>query len=364
MVESFPPATRNARSAAEAQGIQLDVYTGDVARAAAAMAAAGERFDAVVMNPPRRGVSPAARRSVAHLGASLAVYVSCDPDTLARDLDHLGRLGYVAAGLAPFDMIPLTEEVETVCILRRSLPIPPRVVYEDDEILVVDKGPHEPVLPGGGELGGSLVSRCTRLPGVAGATLEPVHRLDDGASGLCLLARNPAARATWTNALTTTGRLVYLAAAKGVTPPKGAISHRLREGPRTCPARTRYHRLAIAAGHSILQVIPDGDRIHQIRRHLAATGHPVIGDDRYGHLPTNRYFEEKHGLDRPFLHLVRIEVAHPHTGARLRIESTLPGDLRSSLERAAGSSVLRSLEQKHALGNMTARELPAERHRA
>jgi 23S rRNA (uracil1939-C5)-methyltransferase len=143
-----------------------------------------------------------------------------------------------------------------------------------------------------------------------------------------------------------------------VTPAKGAITRDLREGGRVYPARTRYRRLAIASGHSILRVIPDGGRTHQIRRHLAAIGHPIIGDERYGHLPTNRYFEEKHGLDRSFLHLVRIEIAHPTTGARLLIESTLPGDLRSALERATGGSVLRFLEQKHALGDQRASSIP------
>ncbi|APR79965.1 RNA methyltransferase, TrmA family protein [Minicystis rosea] len=357
-VESFAPATNNARTAAEAQGIKLDVRTGDVAEEVAAMADAGETFDAVVMNPPRRGVSPAAREAIALLGAPLLIYVSCDPDTLARDLDHFSRLGYNASEIAPFDMIPLTEEVETVSVLRRSPPAPPRVIYEDEDVIVVDKGPHEPILAEEGEYGSSLLSRCARLPNTVDNKLEPIHRLDAGTSGLAMLARNEKARALWGNALATTGRLIYLAAAKGVTPAKGAITRDLREGGRTYPARTRYRRLAIASGHSILRVIPDGGRTHQIRRHLAAIGHPVIGDERYGHLPTNRYFEEKHGLDRSFLHLVRIEIVHPRTGARLLIESTLPGDLRSALERATGGSVLRFLEQKHALGDHRASSIP------
>ena len=359
MVESFAPATNNARTAAEAQGIRLDVRTGDVAEAAAAMADAGETFDAVVMNPPRRGVSPAAREAIALLGAPLLNYVSCDPDTLARDLDHFSRLGYNASEIAPFDMIPLTEEVETVCVLRRSPPAPPRVIYEDEDILIVDKGPHEPIVQEEGEYGSSLLARCARLPSVSdNHKLEPIHRLDAGTSGLCMLARDEKSRALWSASLTSTGRLIYLAAAKGVTPAKGAITRDLREGTRAYPARTRYRRLAIASGHSILRVIPDGGRTHQIRRHLAAIGHPVIGDERYGHLPTNRYFEEKHGLDRSFLHLVRIEVAHPRTGVRLLIESTLPGDLRSTLERATGGSVLRFLEQKHALGDQRTSSIP------
>jgi 23S rRNA (uracil1939-C5)-methyltransferase len=358
MVESFAPATNNARTAAEAQGIKLDVRTGDVAEAAGAMADAGETYDAVVMNPPRRGVSPSAREAIALLGAPLLIYVSCDPDTLARDLDHFSRLGYNASEIAPFDMIPLTEEVETVSVLRRSPPAPPRVIFEDEDIIVVDKGPHEPIVADEGDYGSSLLSRCARLPNTVDNKLEPIHRLDAGTSGLCMLARNDKARALWGTALQQSGRLIYLAAAKGVTPAKGAITRDLREGGRSYPARTRYRRLAIASGHSILRVIPDGGRTHQIRRHLAAIGHPVIGDERYGHLPTNRYFEEKHGLDRSFLHLVRIEVVHPRTGARLLIESTLPGDLRSSLERATGGSVLRFLEQKHALGDQRASSIP------
>jgi 23S rRNA (uracil1939-C5)-methyltransferase len=359
MVETFAPAANNARTAAEAQHLTgLEVRTGDVAEVVSELVDAGETFDAVVMNPPRRGVSPAAREMIALLGAPLLIYVSCDPDTLARDLDHLSRLGYTASELVPFDMIPLTEEVETVCVLRRSPPSPPRVLYEDEDVVVVDKGPHEPVLQDEGEYGSSLLNRCARLPASIDSQLEPIHRLDAGTSGLCMLAKNERAAGVWSNALTTTGRLIYLAAAKGVTPAKGAITRDLREGGRAYPARTRYRRLAIASGHSILRVIPDGGRTHQIRRHLAAIGHPVIGDERYGHLPTNRYFEEKHGLDRSFLHLVRIEVMHPRSGARLLIESTLPGDLRSALERATGGSVLRFLEQKHALGDQRVSSIP------
>lgn len=358
MVESFTPATTNARSAAEAQNIKLDVRTGDVAEVVAGLADSGGTYHAVVMNPPRRGVSPAAREAIALVGAPLLLYVSCDPDTLARDLDHFTRLGYNASEIVPFDMIPLTEEVETVSVLRRSPPAAPRVIFEDEDIVVVDKGPHESVQQDDGEYGSSLLARCARLSSAIDCQLEPIHKLDAGTSGLCVLARNERTRNLWSAALAANGRLIYLAAAKGVTPAKGAITRDLRESGRAYPARTRYRRLAIASGHSILRVIPDGGRTHQIRRHLAAIGHPVIGDERYGHLPTNRYFEEKHGLDRSFLHLVRIEVTHPRTGVRLLIESTLPGDLRSTVERSTGGSVLRFLEQKHALGDPRASSVP------
>ncbi|WP_235880230.1 pseudouridine synthase [Polyangium aurulentum] len=348
MIESFAPAVQNARAAAEAQGLgRLDARVGDTAEVVASMLSSNEKFDAVVMNPPRRGVSPAAREAIARLGAPLCIYVSCDPDTLARDLDHFSRLGYASSELIPIDMIPLTEEVETVAVLKRAPPVAPRVIYEDDDVIVVEKGPHEPT-ENQPEYLGSLMQRCLRLPGVS--SLKVVNKLDTGTSGLCIFARNEVARQLWSTALATSGRLIYLVAAKGVTPTKGAIARDLREGGRSYMARTRYRRLAVASGHSILRVIPDGHRPHQIRRHLAAIGHPVLGDERYGHVPTNRYFEEKHGLDRCFVHLIRIEIVHPRTGAKLLIESTLPGDLRASLERATGASVIKFLEQKHALG--------------
>ncbi len=348
LVESFAPAAQAAHAAADAQSLALDVRTGDAALCALALQRAGARFDAVIANPPRRGLSPAAREAVARLAPDLLLYVSCDPETLARDLDHLGRLGYAASTLAPLDMIPLTDEVETVTALRRTEPPVPHVVFEDDDILVVEKGAHEPV-EAHPDYAGSVVARAQRLPGVS--SLYPVLALDAGASGLCVLARTPEARDAWASALTTSGRLIYVVAAKGVTPSKGAITRDLRDAGQPWPARTRYRRLAVASGHSILRVIPDGGRLNQIRRHFAAIGHPVLGDERWGHAPTNRYFEEKHGLDRAFLHLVRIEVIHPKSGLRLLVEAPLAGDLRATLERAGGHSVLRFLEHKHALGD-------------
>src|SRR5262249_38636435 len=147
--------------------------------------------------------------------------------------------------LVPYDMIPLTEEVETISILRRAPVALPKVIYEDDDVIVVEKGPHEPVEPQP-EYAGSLLARCARLPGAE--HVIPLHRLDPNTSGVCILARSEEARALWAAELGQSGRLVYLAATKGVTPAKGAITRDLRENGRSYPARTRYRRLAIAAG--------------------------------------------------------------------------------------------------------------------
>jgi 23S rRNA (uracil1939-C5)-methyltransferase len=90
----------------------------------------------------------------------------------------------------------------------------------------------------------------------------------------------------------------------------------------------------------VLRVEPEQEQTHQIRRHLAGLGHPVLGDARYGHAPSNRYFEEKFGLDRPFLHCARLELAHPRTGAPLLLEAPLAGDLAAVAERAFDRAAL------------------------
>jgi 23S rRNA (uracil1939-C5)-methyltransferase len=347
LVESFGPSVAQARAAARELGLDVEAECSDVASSLHHAAERGEWFDAAVVNPPRRGTSPTARGRLAKLAPPIVAYVSCNPETLARDLDHFARLGYRAASLQPVDMIPLTEEVETVAILRRGEPDTPRVAYEDSEILVVEKGPHEPTMPQG-EYTTSLLERTRRLQGAASAV--PVHRLDVGTSGLVVLVRSPELVARWEHVVAA-ARKVFVAGVRGITPAKGAVTRELREDGALHPARSRYRRLAVASGQSLLRVVPEPGRLHQVRRHLAAVGYPVLGDERYGHPATNRYFEERNGLDRLFLHCVRIELDHPTTGAHLIVETPLPGDLRAVLERISGPQTLRFLEQKNALGS-------------
>ena len=356
LVESFAPAVVQARAAAQAQRLDVEAECADVATALRSLVEARAGFDAIVVNPPRRGMSPLAREWLARLEPPVVVYVSCDPETLARDLDHFGRLGYATTTLRPLDMIPLTDEVETVAVLRHTGPPPPRIVHEDRDILVVDKGAHEPTTPNA-EYAGSLLARVRRIPGAQDAV--PVHRLDVGTTGLVTFARRPDIAPKWERALAAgTARKIYVVAVRGVTPSKGAISRDLREDGKLHAARTRYRRLAVASGHSVLRVVPEQGRTHQVRRHLAAIGHPVLGDDRYGHATTNRYFEEKNGLDRTFVHCVRLEIEHPDTGAHLVLEAPLPGDLRAVLERTSGPGTLRFLDHKNALGTSGTSHLP------
>ncbi len=339
LIESFGPAVTQAGAAARAQGLNVEALCGDVAGALRAIAQRRERFDAAVVNPPRRGMSPAAREGLARVAPARIAYVSCDPETLARDLDHFARLGYETPSLHPFDMIPLTDEVETVALLRRAEAPAPRALWETENALALEKGPHEPTMPQG-EYVSSLLARTRRLPGAREAL--PVHRLDVDASGVVLFARRPQQGSAWTRALSTaTTRRIYVAAVRGVTAAHGTIDRPLRENGEVHAARTRYRRLAVAAGQSVLRVVVGQERRHQIRRHLAAIGHPVLGDDRYGHAATNRYFEEKNALDRAFLHCAGLEVCDPDTNVRHTVEAPLPGDLRLVLDRMGAPNSLR-----------------------
>lgn len=349
LVESFAPAVAQARAAARAQNLDVETVCADVAGALRSLREQHEPFDAAVVNPPRRGTSVSTRQELARLKPDSVVYVSCDPETLARDLAHLARLGYETTSIRPLDMIPLTDEVETFVTLRRaSVPAPP-VVYQDAEAIVVDKSAHEPTTPQG-EYSGSLLTRVRQIVGAEQAV--PVNRPDVGTSGVVVFARRAEGVAPWQRALASVvARKSYLAAVRGVAPTKGVIARSLQEGGTLVSARTKFRRLAIAAGHSLLRVTPDEERSHQVRRHLASIGHPVLGDERFGHPPTNRHFEEKTGLDRTFLHCVRIEVEHPETRAPLLLDAPLPGELRAVLERMAGPDTLAFLDKKNWLGS-------------
>ncbi len=333
LVESFAPAAQQAAESARAAGLRLTAECADVGVALDRLRRRSGRFDAAIVNPPRRGLDPDVRRRLAELDVDAVVYVSCQPETLARDLDHLARLGLAATELRPVDMIPLTEEVETIAVLRRAPPAPPRVLYEDDEIVVVEKSAHEPTTPQG-EHRGSLLARVQQLAGAEGAV--PVHRLDVGTSGVVIFAKAPGRVAAWGAALQAeSGRKTYVAAVRGVPEERGAIDRPITIDGKAKPAHTSFERTALLGSHALVRVVPDEGRTHQIRRHLADVGHPVLGDARYGHEPTNRFFREKHGLDRTFLHAARIELRHPSTGRRLVVEASLPGDLTAVIDSAA-----------------------------
>jgi 23S rRNA (uracil1939-C5)-methyltransferase len=290
----------------------------------------GERFDAVVVNPPRRGLAPDVRKLVGALGPRSLVYVSCEPKTLARDADDFARFGFALGSITPFDMIPLSAAVETVATFSPGPAPAPRVLFENRALVAVSKAPHEPTTPQG-EHARSLLVRVRALGGAEAAV--PVHRLDAGTSGVTLFARTPADVPELARALGA-GEKHYVALVRGIARKRGQVARALKEAGVTRTARTRYVRRSVVGGHSLLDVSPEAGRTHQVRRHLAGIGHPVLGDDRYGDRASNTHFEHAHGLDRSFLHLERVTLVAD--GQALSLEDELAPDLRAVLESLGG----------------------------
>lgn len=233
--------------------------------------------------------------------------------------------------------------------------IPFDVVHEDDWLLVVDKPAGLVVHPGAGAPTGTLVNGLlARYPELAGVG-DPsrpgiVHRLDKGTSGLMAVARIPAAY----------DRLTAMLAAREVTRIYTALVHgqpasdrgtvdapigrsarqptRMAVSATGRDARTSYLVLERfpPAGLTLLECSLETGRTHQIRVHLSAIGHPVLGDAQYR--GSVRSITASRGLDRPFLHARRLRLAHPSGAGGIDIESPLPPDLESVLAdlRAGG----------------------------
>lgn len=228
-----------------------------------------------------------------------------------------------------------------------------RVLFEDADVLAVDKPAGLAAHPGTGIEGATLVEMARSYLGVPDdlpATEfrpSPAHRLDRDTSGVVLVAKTRKAMVRLGEVFTT-GEGVkksYLALAKGKMPREsGTIELALSEheqtarskairGTRFQEALTRWKVLASMKDASLLAVTIETGRTHQIRRHLEAIGHPVAGDRRYGDFPFNRAARQRWGLRRMFLHAWRLEVPHPTTGAPLALEAPLPEELAGVLSR-------------------------------
>jgi 23S rRNA pseudouridine1911/1915/1917 synthase len=218
------------------------------------------------------------------------------------------------------------------------------VRYEDDDVIVVAKPADLVVHPGAGHPDGTLVNGLlARYPEIArvGDPMRPgiVHRLDRDTSGVLLVARSSRGYESLVTQLS--ARLVerrYVALVWGRLPaPRGMIdapigrslARRTRMAVRDegKPARTEYDVRAVYDEPvcSLLDCRLETGRTHQIRVHLAAIGHPVVGDATYGGA------REPLVIGRPFLHATFVAFDHPANGERLHFEDPLPPDLESVL---------------------------------
>jgi 23S rRNA pseudouridine1911/1915/1917 synthase len=221
------------------------------------------------------------------------------------------------------------------------------IVYEDDDVIIVDKPAGLVVHPAPGHASGTLVNALLGragpegFGGIAGVRRPGiVHRLDRDTSGLIMVARNDAAQASLMAQLK--GRRVkktYLALVHGsVAAAVGRIEapigrdpkHRTRMGvvPDGRPATTGYRVRERFTGWTLLELDLVTGRTHQIRVHLAAIGHPVAGDPLYG---TGTSRKGPAGLGRLFLHAWRLELTAPTSGRLIRATAPLPAELEAVL---------------------------------
>jgi 23S rRNA (uracil1939-C5)-methyltransferase len=327
-VESFAPALAHAERAAREQRLQLTTPSGAAERVLAALSQRRAAFDALIVNPPRRGLSVEVRRGISSLGPNAIAYMSCDPVTLARDLGHLRELGYTADALWPFDMIPHSSAVECLVVARRSTTLPaPPVVFENGDFIAVLKSGYEPVLRQAG-ISGCLLDRVRRMPNAAGALPLPEQRLDPDSSGVCVFARSPEHLPALAQAFRD-GKQTFIALARGVSHKRGRIRRPVREQGHTLTATTRYHRESVRGGHSLLTLWPEQAHPVQLRQLLVGIGHPILADARFGDAASNTFFEHRHGLDRSFLHCSAVTLGF--FSGHISLEAPLPGELQAVL---------------------------------
>jgi len=219
--------------------------------------------------------------------------------------------------------------------------IPLKIIYEDDDLLAVDKPAGLTVHPAPGHPAHTLVNAIlAHFPHLAdiGDSLRPgvVHRLDKDTSGVMLVAKNSTAQADLAKQFKSHSvTKAYLALVRGVLEPEnGIIEADIGRDPHNRKrmavvaegreARTDYRVVRYIGGYTLLEVMPQTGRTHQIRVHLAAIGFPVVGDKIYG-------VKSPH-LSRQFLHASRLGFKLPSTGEYVEFESELPNDLEQALE--------------------------------
>ena len=237
-------------------------------------------------------------------------------------------------------------EIDTDKIPQRQLPLPDAsiaidIAHADDDVIVVDKPAGLVVHPGHGHPDGTLVNAIlARYPEVAnvGDPLRPgiVHRLDVGTSGLMVVARSAVAYDVLVAALaarrvTRAYQTLVWGHPESLNGLIDAPIGRDHKDPLRMavvidgkPARTRYRtitRFTRPTDLSHLECHLESGRTHQIRVHLAAAGHPVVGDGTYGGT------RSAVSSPRPFLHAATLAFAHPVSGETLTFESPLPADL-------------------------------------
>ena len=229
--------------------------------------------------------------------------------------------------------VRLTDPAPTSGVTPAEGPLD--IIYEDADLIVLNKAPGVLVHPGHGHfddtLGNFLMWHYRQVGDES--DFHPVHRLDKGTSGLLVVAKHAHGQEKLKNQLHTDQfRRIYLAVCDGApTEPKGVIDAPIGpvDGSLTArqvradgrPARTHYKVLQACGPWALVELELETGRTHQIRVHMAHIGCPLTGDFLYG-------TENRALIGRPALHSARLELTHPITGGRLAFSSPLPEDMQ------------------------------------
>jgi len=240
------------------------------------------------------------------------------------------------------------EEVSVTLDLP-PLPSPPPslpLLYRDDFLLAVDKGPGLPSHPTVAGRANALELVAERLRG-EGSAVQPIllHRLDADTSGVLLFALTSEANRELSRQFSQREIVkTYLALVAGTPPAAFVVDNHLRAGVRGrtvavasggLPATTHFRTLSSASGVALVEARPKTGRTHQIRTHLAGAGFPLLGDLLYGGPAAVDLGGAKAPLRRHLLHAFRLDFRHPAGGEVVRIEAPLPEDFSAVLRAAA-----------------------------
>jgi len=284
------------------------------------------------------------------------------PDKTRAFLQKLIKDGNVFVngkkGLKNGTVLKIGDEVEVNIpelkeIKAKAEKITLNILYEDKDIIVIDKPAGMVVHPSetGGHEKGTVVNAVLHhcggeLTGISGE-LRPgiVHRLDKDTSGVLIVAKTDLAQQSLMEQFSERKvKKEYIALVKGKVDPPHAIvdspiGRALKERKKMAITSEGGGRKAVteyevdkflqdeAGVYSLVKAYPKTGRTHQIRVHMNAIGHPVVGDILYGDSKVNKHFEFKYGLKRQFLHAHKLTVFHPKTGKELTFESRLPTGL-------------------------------------
>jgi len=273
---------------------------------------------------------------------------------------HRGGPAGVAAAAKPNLMVhegdAVTVDVPApVATTVSAEPLPLEILYQDADLAVLNKPADMVVHPGAGHDSGTLVHallhHLSDLSGIGGE-LRPgiVHRLDRGTSGVMVVAKNDAAHQELSRQFH--DREVekeYIALVWGVVQAGRRIDAAIGRDPgnrQKMSARAKHARDAVTRitrahqmpGVTLCQVAIHTGRTHQIRVHLSAIGHPIVGDAMYGgvHRRVLGDIRAVQRLARPFLHAARLMFAHPGDGRRMEFIAPLADDLQSVLDELPG----------------------------